>query len=103
MALIAAGERWGDGGLRPAVEDLWGAGAVLAHLANLGWGDRSPEADLAVAAYTAVRGDEGAALARCVSGRELIAAGHRADVAIAAEAGASLSVPLLREHQFTPA
>lgn len=103
VAVIAAGERWGDGGLRPAAEDLWGAGAVLLHLAELGWAGRSPEADLAIAAYTGVRGGEGAALGRCVGGRELIEAGYRADVEIAAEVGRSLSVPLLRDHQFTAA
>ncbi|MGL5911812.1 MAG: 2-phosphosulfolactate phosphatase, partial [Phycicoccus sp.] len=51
--IVAAGERWsGDGSLRPAVEDLWGAGAVvdalLAHRPDAG---PSPEAEAARAAW----------------------------------------------------
>lgn len=102
---IAAGERWSDGSLRPAAEELWGAGAVLFHLPEHGWSDRSPDAGsaAAAAACTSNRGDEGAALACCVSGRELIDAGYRADVELAAEVGRSRSVPLLRDHRFTSA
>ena len=41
VAVVAAGERWPDGSLRPCAEDLWGAGAVLALLPDA---DLSPEA-----------------------------------------------------------
>ena len=51
VAVVAAGERWPDGSLRPAAEDLWGAGAVLALLDDV---DLSPEARLAADAFRAV-------------------------------------------------
>lgn len=103
VAVIAAGERWPDGGLRPAVEDLWGAGAVIAGLAAAGWTALSPEADLARAGYRSVRGRERDALLSCVSGRELVESGCQADVEIAAEADLSGAVPLLVDGRFVPA
>ncbi|WP_203826426.1 2-phosphosulfolactate phosphatase [Actinoplanes palleronii] len=103
VAVVAAGERWPDGSLRPAVEDLWGAGAFLA-----GFSDLSPEAESAVAAYRAVAGRVPAALAAAASGRELAALDHPGaaarsfaeDVAIAAEVDASTAVPVLQDGWF---
>ena len=43
IAVIPCGERWSDDSLRPAVEDLSGAGAVISRLA----GHTSPEAQTA--------------------------------------------------------
>jgi 2-phosphosulfolactate phosphatase len=103
VAVIAAGERWPDGSLRPAVEDLWGAGAFLDALGgndDLDGGDgRSPEVGMAIAAYRAVANDLPAALRTCVSGRELIDAGFAGDVAVAAEPGSTV-VPLLVDGWF---
>jgi 2-phosphosulfolactate phosphatase len=100
VAVVPAGERWPDGSLRPAVEDLWGAGAVLAALAGaVPEVDLSVEAGVARAAYAAVD-DRGAALASCASGRELVARGYAADVEVAAERDASDVVPVLREGVF---
>ena len=54
VSVIAAGEKWPGGELRPAIEDLWGGGAVLSALTAIGRGaDASPEA---LAAMTAWRG-----------------------------------------------
>lgn len=103
VAVIAAGERWPGGGLRPAAEDLWGAGAVIDGLATAGWPALSPEAQLARAGYLAVRGRELAALLSCASGLELLEGGWRTDVEIAAEADMSVVVPRLRAGRFEPA
>lgn len=102
VAVIAAGERWPDGSLRPAIEDLWGAGAVLNVLADHGWiGTFSPEGHMARDAWCSVAADAPLRLDGCASGAELIAAGYPEDVAIAAEINASSSVPVLRQGRFT--
>ena len=95
--MVAAGERWPDRELRPAVEDLWGAGAVLT---SLGLEGASPEARTAAAAYDAVRGDLAAALPACASGRELVGAGFARDVEIAAAVDGAAVVPVLRGEAF---
>ncbi|NIA68162.1 hypothetical protein HBA54_06120 [Pelagibius litoralis] len=99
IAVIAAGEHWPDGSLRPALEDLLGAGAVLARLK----GRLSPDAKAAAAAYRELRGDLADALALCPSGQELIAAGYPDDVAWATAEDSSTAVPLLREGRYSDA
>ena len=100
VAVIAAGERWPGGGLRPAIEDLWGAGAVIRGLSGGGWTALSPEAKLARAGYEDMSGHDRRALMSCVSGQELINKGYRADVEIAAEVDLSDAVPLLQGQRF---
>jgi 2-phosphosulfolactate phosphatase len=100
IAVVAAGERWNDGSLRPAVEDLWGAGAVIGSLLEGGMKDASPEASAAAAAYAVVADDLPSALRACASGRELVGLGFAGDVEIAAEVDLSRSVPVLRDGVF---
>jgi 2-phosphosulfolactate phosphatase len=98
VAVIPAGERWPDGALRPAVEDLLGAGAIIAGLG----GTKSPEARAAEAAFLAAK-SEGLAetLRGCVSGRELIERGRPRDVDPAADLDADAVVPMLQDGGFT--
>lgn len=103
VAVIASGERWPDGSLRPALEDLWGVGALLAKLDDRGVRPASPEAAAAAAAYRDVSDRLPELLRECASGRELIADGYPDDVTIAAEIDASRSVPLLAGDHFTAA
>lgn len=102
VAIIAAGERRPDGSLRPAVEDWWGAGAVIAWLCAAGWAGVSPEARAAEASFHAVADDVERALRECASGRELAAIGFVDDVRTAAELDGSRSVPVLRSNAFVP-
>jgi 2-phosphosulfolactate phosphatase len=89
IGVIAAGERWYHEGapLRPAVEDMLGAGAILAALdpaASISEPRCSPEAAAARAAFVAARPLVYDALAGSVSGQELVARGWEDDVATAA-------------------
>lgn len=100
VAVVPAGEQWADGSLRPGVEDLLGAGAILA---GLGGASLSPEARLAVTTFATVRNDVGSVLAACASGRELADRGYAADVELAAALDASDVVPVLRDGAFAAA
>jgi 2-phosphosulfolactate phosphatase len=96
IALIPAGERWSGETLRPALEDLIGAGAVLSELP----GKPSPEAELAVAAFERFRRNLYDVVSCCGSGRELIEKGFACDVEIATEYSVSSSVPVLAGDRF---
>ncbi|TWB44314.1 2-phosphosulfolactate phosphatase [Nitrospirillum pindoramense] len=96
IAVIPAGERWPDGGLRPAVEDLLGAGAIIAAL------DLPPSAEARVArdAYTAARGDLVDIIRDSRSGRELTEWGYAGDVEIALAVNTSTTTPILRDGAY---
>ncbi len=96
IAVIACGERWPDGSLRPALEDMLGAGAIIAALG----GARSPEAQSAADVFEACA-DPVARLRVCSSGRELIERGFEDDVTLAAAVDASDAAPRLVGDAFT--
>jgi 2-phosphosulfolactate phosphatase len=99
VAVVAAGERWPDQSLRPAIEDLLGAGAILSVLGAIG-GSRSPEAELAADAFEHARAGLRRYLLECQSGRELIALGFRRDVELAAELNVSRTAPRFGSGAF---
>lgn len=89
IGVVAAGERWGtpDGPLRPAVEDLLGAGAILQALDPSGAANApggSPDARAARAAFLDARPRLVESLRASPSGRELAARGCSDDVSTAA-------------------
>ncbi|WP_438872114.1 2-phosphosulfolactate phosphatase [Paractinoplanes rishiriensis] len=101
VGVVASGERWPDGSLRPAVEDLWGAGAFLDGLAGPAPDEGfSPEAAAALWAYRGVSPAVGSALRESVSGRELRGYGFAGDVEVAAAVGVTAVVPILRDGWF---
>ncbi len=102
VAVIAAGELWptnSDGRsiesqrmLRPALEDLLGAGAILASMTDA---SLSPEATAAVAVFNRMRTSLQENLMTCASGCELVEMGFADDVRIASELNVSTTVPQL--------
>ncbi|HKC62727.1 MAG TPA: 2-phosphosulfolactate phosphatase [Pyrinomonadaceae bacterium] len=96
IALIPAGERWGDDSLRPCFEDLAGAGAIIHFLR----GTLSPEALAARNVFEESRPNLYEQLRGCSSGKEKICRGEGRDVELAAELNVSRSVPFLSEGSF---
>lgn len=96
IAVIPAGEKWEDGSLRLAFEDLIGAGAILSYLS----GSLSPEAETAVSVFHTFRNDLLANLKKCSSGKELIARGFESDVELAAMINVSDCVPVFTDNAY---
>ncbi|MFS0555976.1 2-phosphosulfolactate phosphatase [Brevibacillus sp. 179-C9.3 HS] len=94
VTVIACGERWRNGALRPAIEDMIAAGALLHELEGY---RLSPEAEIAVAAFRSVQDQLPAYLQNCASGQELISMGYAEDVTLAAKWNSSRAVPILNE------
>ncbi|GAB3754138.1 hypothetical protein GCM10027599_16250 [Yimella radicis] len=97
VLVVPAGERWPDGAMRVASEDLWGAGAILCGLPAEA---RSPEAEVAVEAYRAVKRTLAGRLKTISSGIELISKGYGDDVNLIGQLNASNGVPKLVDGAF---
>ena len=95
VGVVASGERWWDGSLRPAYEDWLGAGVVIEGLLRRGTAG-SPDAEAAAAAAARPR-----PLAQAPSGRELVDKGFADDVALAEERDVTAVVAFMQSGRFS--
>jgi len=97
IAVIPAGERWkADDALRPAIEDLLGAGAIIQHLE----GRLSPEARIAKGAFLEAQRDLATVLRECASGQELVQMGFGGDLALIGEVDSDRVAPHLDQGAY---
>ncbi|MBM3535684.1 MAG: 2-phosphosulfolactate phosphatase [Alphaproteobacteria bacterium] len=82
IGIVAAGERWPDRSLRPAIEDWLGAGAIVDAMEGV---SLSAEAEFARTAYRASRPDLMRLMHESLSGKELAEEDHKSDVDVAVE------------------
>jgi 2-phosphosulfolactate phosphatase len=94
VGLVACGERWADGSMRPAYEDWLCAGVLARGLVARG---ARPSPDAAAAAAAAGRPRP---LADCPSGRELVERGFGDDLRLAQERDVSAVVAILQSGRF---
>ena len=96
VGVVPAGEVWSDGGLRPAIEDQLGAGAILDALGM----QLSAEARVARDAFRGAASDLCPVLRASISGQELIDRGFQEDVEFAAALDVSAVAPILRDGAY---
>lgn len=96
ISIIPAGERWEKGGLRPALEDFIGSGAIIKYLK----GTRSPEASAAETIYSTMKATLKENIKGCSSGKELIGRNHTEDVELATALNQSHNTPLLLDGAY---
>ena len=103
ISIVAAGYPDGDEAVRFAVDDLLGAGAVIAALGDLGIDHASPDAAVAGEGFRALGGAVRHLLTASGTGRALAADGGRDGVLHAATRDAASVVPVLSDGVFGPA
>ncbi|HJY62814.1 MAG TPA: 2-phosphosulfolactate phosphatase [Ignavibacteria bacterium] len=99
ISIIPAGEKWEDGSMRFALEDMLSAGAIISYLK----GTLSPESKVMLSVFESFRNNINAALKDCISGKELIERGFEKDVNIASELNISKSVPMMVDGGYVNA
>ncbi|MCX6500859.1 MAG: 2-phosphosulfolactate phosphatase [Microbacterium sp.] len=103
VAVIALGDADDRGGLRVAVEDQFGVGAVVDALGTLGIDHTSPEAAAAGESFRGLRRALRHLLTASGAGQALLDAGRRDEVLAAARIDAVDVVPVLRDGVFVTA
>lgn len=88
VLFVAAGERYPNTMLRPAMEDYWGVGSILKALE----GEKTIEALSAIQSFKEISRDLKGGVAACESGQELIFHGYGGDVELAAESNCSKEI-----------
>jgi 2-phosphosulfolactate phosphatase len=96
IGVIPAGEAWPDGSLRPAIEDMLGAGAIVDRLSD----SCSPEAQVMKDAYRSAGRELAGLIRMSVSGRELVDRGFPGDIDMAVDEDVSTSVPVMVDGMF---
>lgn len=96
ISVIPAGEKWEDGSIRFAIEDLIGAGAIISYLT----GNKSPEAITAATVFSTFNENLLSEIKKCGSGKELITRTFEQDVVLACELNISNNVPVLIDGCF---
>ena len=82
ISVMACGEKWPDGMINPAIENLIGAGAIMNYF---DWTFLSPEAMVAAGAYEHVKNDIVSIIQDCSLGREVVDKGFSDDVVHSAQ------------------
>jgi 2-phosphosulfolactate phosphatase len=96
VLIVPAGERWPDGAMRVAYEDLVGAGAVISRMLAVDPAVQlTAEAEAAMAAFERMR-----PLADTPSGQELTEREFEDDIVLASAVDASTVVPVLRDGRL---
>lgn len=99
ILVIAAGEKWPDGKTRFAVEDIFGAGAVISELS----GELSAESKAAALFFSSVKDDMLAVIGKSISAEELTGRGFSADVDYSLELNVSNIILILKDKAYVNA